>query len=52
MDTFNSEIVSYRLSDHPDAALAVETLKQLPDLPDNAILHSDQGSTYTSFEFF
>lgn len=52
MDTFNSEIVAYQLSDHPDTTLAINTLKQLPELPDNVILHSDQGSTYTSFEFF
>lgn len=52
MDTFNSEIVAYKISDHPDTTLAVETLKQLDNLPEGVILHSDQGSTYTSFKFF
>ncbi len=52
MDIFNSEIIAYQLSDHPDTRLAVDTLNQLPTLPDNVTLHSDQGSTYTSLEFF
>lgn len=52
MDTFNSEIIAYQLSDHQDTALAVDTLNQLGELPNNVILHSDQGSIYTSFKFF
>ena len=52
MDTFNSEIVAYQISDHPDKKLALNTLEQLNNLPEGAILHSDQGSTYTSREFF
>nr|WP_270993097.1 IS3 family transposase [Listeria seeligeri] len=52
MDTYNSEIVAYKISKHPDAQLAVDTLNQIKTLPKGAILHSDQGATYTSKEFF
>ncbi|WP_414735277.1 IS3 family transposase [Carnobacterium divergens] len=52
MDTFNSEIVAYKISDHPDTKLAVDTLNQIDKFPKGAILHSDQGSTYTSKEFY
>ena len=52
MDTFNSEIIAYQISDHPDTQLALNTLEQLDGLSKNTILHSDQGSTYTSRAFF
>lgn len=52
MDTFNSEIIAFEISDRPDTKLATDTLEQLCDLPDGTILHSDQGSTYTSKDFF
>lgn len=52
MDTYNSEIVAYKISDHPNTQLAVDTLNQIKTLPKGAILHSDQGATYTSKEFF
>ncbi|EUJ35441.1 DDE-type integrase/transposase/recombinase, partial [Brochothrix campestris] len=52
IDTFNSEIVAYKISDHPDTKLAVATLKQIGKFPKGAILHSAQGSTYTAKEFF
>ncbi|MBC1752035.1 IS3 family transposase [Listeria seeligeri] len=52
MDTYNSEIVAYKISNHPNAQLAVDTLNQIKTLPKGAILHSDQGATYTSKEFF
>lgn len=52
MDTFNSEIIAYQISDHPDTKLVLNTLEQLDNLSENTILHSDQGSTYTSREFF
>ncbi|MBO0449717.1 IS3 family transposase [Enterococcus sp. MJM12] len=51
MDTFNSEIVAYKLSHHPDTKLVVDTLNQLGTLSSQTILHSDQGATYTSKEF-
>ncbi|CAD5901016.1 transposase (fragment) [Carnobacterium maltaromaticum] len=52
MDIFNSEIVAYKISDHPDTKLAIDTLNQIDKFPKGAILHSDQGSTYTSKDFF
>lgn len=52
MDTFNSEIIAYQISDHPDTKLATDTLNQLTGLSEDTILHSDQGATYTSREFF
>ncbi|ANZ69428.1 hypothetical protein IV79_GL000600 [Pediococcus claussenii] len=29
MDTFNSEIIAYQISEHPDTKLALDTLEQL-----------------------
>ncbi|WP_408869229.1 DDE-type integrase/transposase/recombinase [Brochothrix campestris] len=52
MDTFNSEIVAYKITNHPDTKLAVATLKQIGKFPKGGILHSEQGSTYTSKYFF
>ncbi|MDT1958941.1 DDE-type integrase/transposase/recombinase [Carnobacterium divergens] len=52
MDTFNSEIVAYKISDHPDTKLAVDTLNQIDTFPKGASFHSDQGSTHTSKEFY
>ncbi|MBS5960412.1 MAG: DDE-type integrase/transposase/recombinase [Enterococcus gallinarum] len=51
MDTFNSEIVAYKISAHPDTKLVIDTFNQLGELPRQAILHSDQGSTYTAKKF-
>ncbi|MCL0319483.1 IS3 family transposase [Apilactobacillus xinyiensis] len=51
MDSFNSEIIAHQISNHPDTQLAMSTLDQLGSL-NGAILHSDQGSTYTSREFY
>ncbi|HAQ5336734.1 TPA: IS3 family transposase [Enterococcus faecium] len=51
MDTFNSEIVAYKISTHPDTKLVIDTFNQLKELPRQAILHSDQGSTYTAKKF-
>lgn len=48
---FNSEIVAYKISSHPDTNLVIDTFNQLDDLPKQAILHSDQGSTYTAKKF-
>ncbi len=52
MDTFNNEIIAYKISDHPDEQLVLGTLAQLPELGEETILHSDQGSTYTSRKVF
>ncbi|MDU6524848.1 MAG: IS3 family transposase [Enterococcus sp.] len=51
MDMFNSEIVAYKISDHPDTKLVMDTFNQLGDLPEQTILHSDQGATYTAKKF-
>ncbi|WP_341283207.1 IS3 family transposase [Paenibacillus sp. FSL H8-0457] len=47
LDLFNGEIVAYSISDKQDTEFVLDTLAQLPTLPD-AMLHSDQGSVYTS----
>lgn len=47
LDLYNGEIVAYSIADKQDTAFVLDTLGQLPDLP-GTILHSDQGSVYTS----
>ncbi|MFX3632691.1 MAG: IS3 family transposase [Candidatus Pristimantibacillus sp.] len=47
LDLFNGEIVARSISDKQDTAFVLDTLSQLPSLP-GAMLHSDQGSVYTS----
>ncbi len=47
LDLFNGEVVASSISDKQDTAFVLDTLNQLPDLP-GAVLHSDQGSVYTS----
>lgn len=51
MDMFNNEIVAYEISDHPDTKLVMDTFNQLGELPEQTILHSDQGATYTAKKF-
>lgn len=51
MDLYNGEIVAFKISDKQTVSLAVETLKQLK-LPKGALLHSDQGSIYTSYAYY
>ncbi|WP_238328711.1 IS3 family transposase [Carnobacterium divergens] len=51
MDLFNGEILSYTISDKQDIACVLDTLNQLKNLPENCILHSDQGSVYTSYAY-
>ncbi|WP_264158181.1 IS3 family transposase [Psychrobacillus glaciei] len=52
----NREIIAFKMSDSPTAALVEATVKQamktreLPDLT-NIIIHSDQGSVYKSFKY-
>ena len=48
LDLFNSEIVAYSIGEVQDTALVLDTLNQLTNLSEGAILHSDQGSVYTS----
>ncbi|WP_085982514.1 IS3 family transposase [Paenibacillus sp. FSL H8-0457] len=47
LDLFNGEIVAYSISDKQDTEFVLDTLAQLPTLS-GTMLHSDQGSVYTS----
>ena len=48
LDVYNSEIIAYTIRDKQDISLVLDTLNQLPNLPVGCLLHSDQGSVYTS----
>ena len=48
MDLYNGEIIAATYSDKQDLHCVLDTLSQLPKLTDRCILHSDQGSVYTS----
>lgn len=52
-DLFNREIVAWKIGASPDAELCIETVKLLAKNTDlrNAIIHSDQGTSYTSYEY-
>lgn len=47
LDLYNGEIVAYSIADRQDTSLVLDTLEQLPERL-NMLLHSDQGSVYTS----
>ncbi|ATF11404.1 IS3 family transposase [Brevibacillus sp. HB1.4B] len=47
LDLYNGEIVAYTIADKQDTSFVLDTLNQLPDRP-GMMLHSDQGSVYTS----
>lgn len=51
MDLYNREIVAYTISDSQDTDFVLDTLNQL-DLPKGTLLHSDQGSVYTSKAYY
>ncbi|WP_409293798.1 IS3 family transposase [Peribacillus sp. SCS-26] len=53
MDLYNNEIISYTISTSQDISLVMENLKEAVELrkPENLILHSDQGSVYTSYAY-
>ena len=55
VDLYNSEIVAWGISDHPDAALCVGTVMKLSerygDRLEGSVLHSDAGATYTSSSY-
>lgn len=48
MDLYNGEIIAYTIGPKQDVFFVLDTLEQLPDKIDNCILHTDQGSVYTS----
>ncbi len=51
LDVFNGEIVAQTIGFTQDTAFVLDTLNQLPELPEGCILHSDQGSVYTSYAY-
>ncbi|PEI49295.1 IS3 family transposase [Priestia aryabhattai] len=50
-DLFNGEIIAYSIGDCQNVAFVLDTLSQLPSLPEGCTLHSDQGSVYTSYAY-
>ncbi|KFO16553.1 transposase [Enterococcus faecium] len=54
MDLYNNEIVAYKLYPHQRTALVVDTLEaalKVRGNPKGVLIHSDQGSVYTSYAF-
>jgi putative transposase len=53
MDLYNNEIIAYRISHTQDVSLVLNTLKDALEgrVAKGVILHSDQGSQYTSYAF-
>ena len=54
MDLFNNEIVAYKLYDHQQTSLVIDTLKEalaVRNNPEGVMIHSDQGTVYTSYAF-
>lgn len=51
MDLYNREIVDYTISDCQDTDFVLDTLNQL-NVSQGALLHSDQGSVYTSKAYY
>ncbi len=50
MDLYNGEIIAYTIGPSQDTAFVLDTLRQL-EVPEGALLHSNQGSVYTSYEY-
>ena len=50
MDLYNGEIIAYSIGEKQDIAFVLDTLVQLPKVS-NCLLHSDQGSVYTSYAY-
>ncbi len=54
IDLYNNEIVAYRLYNHQQTPLMMDTLKaalEARGYPKGVMVHSDQGSVYTSYAF-
>jgi len=47
-DLYNGEIIAYTIRSKQNIDCVLDTLNQLPELPSDCLLHSDQGSVYTS----
>ncbi|WMT29163.1 IS3 family transposase [Bacillus aerius] len=51
LDLYNGKVIAFTIGDKQDTDFILNTLNQLPALPENCVLHSDQGSVYTSYEY-
>ncbi|WP_370475002.1 IS3 family transposase [Sporosarcina pasteurii] len=51
MDLYNGEIIAYTIDGKQNLSCVLDTLNQLDSLPEDIILHSDQGAVYTSYEY-
>ncbi|WP_283271208.1 DDE-type integrase/transposase/recombinase, partial [Streptococcus dysgalactiae] len=51
MDLYNREMIAYTISECQDTDFLLDTLNQLK-LPKGALLHSGQGSVYTSMAYY
>lgn len=54
IDLFNNEVVAYKLYNHQQTPLVVDTLNAALEArgnPKGVLIHSDQGSVYTSYAF-
>ena len=51
LDVYNGEIVAQTIGFKQDTDFVLDTLNQLLELPEGCILHSDQGSVYTSYAY-
>ena len=54
MDLYNNEIVAYKLYNHQQTPLVIDTLVEAlnnRNYPEGVVVHSDQGSVYTSFAY-
>lgn len=54
MDLYNNEIVAYKLYNHQQIPLVIDTLREAlitRGNPQGVMVHSDQGSVYTSYAY-
>jgi putative transposase len=54
MDQFNNEVIAYKLYEHQQTSLVIDTLKAAliaTGHPKGVIIYSDQGSVYTSYAY-
>jgi len=54
LDLYNNEIVAYKLYDHQQTPLVIDTLQaalEARNYPEDVLIHSDQGSVYTSYTY-
>ena len=49
MNLYNGEIIAYTIGSVQDVTNVLDTLHQLDDLLKDCLLHSNQGSVYTSY---